>query len=647
MHLDAEIFYDHYPIRDAGGDAQLTQHWLSPHKQNISKLIQLCKDAGDIQQPAEPNEISKQPHRAIDANGKVDLKSLAKSFNAFQTALSYVHGLSLSDDDIAAAYGLFERRVEVLRSRSDRVLVAGLAAAAFVKSGVRVHLVCDKSYQELVNQHLLPVLDYLEISLGVVITGDNEATRHLNYSCDITMVSARECAMDFLRDSVNWPKRGNAAHRVVDRLLGRRAKHPHRIMSGLPCAIHLDAQSALIDNARAPIVLTQDAHPMHEVEELQRALELAEKLTLAQDYIYSGKELEIAYTVQGKQQIEAWAKEFGGIWLVPSVADLMIAISLVVQNIVHKDQHYQISNGLLKWLVPDRLVPGMRYYLKPFLTRIVELQNECALTGQQEVVGRASYQHVFNRYIHLCGMSHAAGLASEELRDVYQLRSQTNKNARLKVDATILLNDPEAKFEYLVEILHSENCLQACTFLCTGMNEDGDSLNQLIHGSGCATQYYNNAEQLSKAMVANGFDITDVVLINAEVLSSMADELWSSLSMPHEIIFLNRSVDWYEDALITQFDQFSLVKSSRRVQLLSLDEEIFQNHPLTNLNRAYPYAQRLGGWAQKCFQFLLELRIKSIQKQVAQESYNVRRNLLTHDQGMQSMLSFSGKGLYE
>jgi preprotein translocase subunit SecA len=647
MHLDAEIFYDRYPIRDAGGGAQLRQYWRSPHKKNVSRLIQLCNSAGDTQAKPESHEINEVPKRAIDSYGKINLTFLAESFRTFQTALSQVHGLSLSDADISAAYGLFERRIEVLRSRSDRVLVAGLAAAAFVQSGVRVHLICDKSYQELVKQHLLPVLDCLEISIGVVATGDDEAKRHVNYACDITLVSARECAMDFLRDSVNWPKRGNAAHRVVDRLLGRRAKHPHRIMSGLPCAIHLDAQSALIDNARAPIVLTQDAHPMHEIEELQRALELAQEMTLAQDYIYSGKELEIAYTVQGKQKIEAWAKEFGGIWLVPSVADLMIAISLVVQNIVHKGQHYQISNGLLEWLVPDHLVPGMRYYLKPFLTRIVELQNECALTGQQEVVGRASYQHVFNRYIHLCGMSHAAGLACEELRDVYQLRSENSKNTRLNVDETILLNDSETKFEYLIQFLHHEDRQKMCTFLCTGVNEDGDSLNQIIQGSGCATQYYNNAEHLSKAMVAEGFDAKDVVLINAEVLSSMADEIWNSLSMPYEIVFLNRSVDWYEDSLITQFDQCDLVKSMQRVQLLSLDEEVFQNHPLTNLSRLYPYAHRLGGWAKKFFQFLLELRIRSIQKQVAQESYSVRRNLLTHDQGMQSMLSFSGKGLYE
>ncbi|MFT5656427.1 MAG: preprotein translocase subunit SecA, partial [Arenicella sp.] len=338
MHFDAEIFYDCYPIRSAGGQAELPKYWLSPHKKNVLQLIQLYnRGADDTQKNLDQIQSNKQSQRAIDANGMVDLESLAQSFNLFQAALNQVHCLSLSEHNITAAYGLFERRVEVLRSRSDRVLVAGLAATAFVQSGVRVHLVCDKSYQELVSKYLLPILDRLQISLGVVLSGDSEAKRHSNYSCDITMVSARECAMDFLRDSVNWPKRGNAAHRVVDKLLGRRAKHPGRIMSGLPCAIHLDAQSALIDNARAPIVLTQDAHPMHEVDELQRALELASKLNLAQDYIYSGKELEIAYTVQGKQQIEAWAKEFGGIWSMPSVADLIIAIALVVQNIVHKD----------------------------------------------------------------------------------------------------------------------------------------------------------------------------------------------------------------------------------------------------------------------------------------------------------------------
>ena len=646
MSFSADIFHDRYPIREAGATAYSKQYWVSQHRKNLSHLQELCAQGEQGQTGQVTNEQGSSVS-TIDADGEIKLSALAKFFGDYRHALKDVHGLDLSQHHITAAYGLFERRVEVLRTDSDRVLVAGLAASAFVQSGVSVHLIGDATYEKLVLEKLVPMLDYLEISFGKVTVGDDERTRHQNYSCDITLVSARECAMDFLRDSVNWPKRGNRAHRVVDRLVGRRAKHKMRIMNGLPCAIHLDAQSALIDKARAPIVLTQDAHPMHEVEELQRALELAQSMQLAKDFIYSGKELEIAYTQEGKVKIEAWANEHGGIWLVPSAADLMIAIALVVQNIIHLDQHYRITNDLLEWIVPDQLVPGMRYYSKPFLTRAVELANQCSMTGMQEVVGRASYQHVFNRYIHLCGLSHAAGLASEEFTEVYGLTTAKTTKGALAIDRTTILIDDAAKIEYIKAMLEKTSQRPECTLLCTGTNEQGQALSQAIQSFGLISHFFQSSDDLSAAIAAQKLAIGDFVLVDMQTLASVAPEIWSASSTRFSLVFLNRSIDWYEDALMLQFDSTKVSELGQVRQVLSYQEEVFQNHQLKWLRRLAPKLNSLGRLGRALFQTLLELRIATIQKQVAKESYNVRKNLLTHDKGMQSMLSFSGKGLYE
>ncbi|MFT4630583.1 MAG: hypothetical protein ACI9WC_002233 [Arenicella sp.] len=642
MSFNNDIFYDNYPIREAGTTAQTKQYWLSPYEKNLAHLFYHWRHRPDGSSADSIN--LETPLQIVDVNGEINIAALAGSFKDFAQALNVVHELELSEDHVAAAYGLFDRRLEVMPSGSDRVLVAGLAAAAFVRAGLRVHLVGDAEYREVVLSKLLPIFDYLGISLGEVLAGDDEAKRRESYRCDVTLLSAREIAMDFLRDSVNWPKRGNRAHRVVDRLVGRRSKHKYKIMSGLPCAIHLDAQAALIDKARAPIVLTQDAHPMHEIEELQRALELATSMELAKDYIYSGKELEIAYTHEGKAKIDAWAKQFGGIWSVPSAADLMIAIALVVQNIVQIDRHYRIKNSLLEWIVADALVPGMSYYSKAFMTRVVELQQECAVTGQQEVVGRASYQHVFNRYIHLCGLSHASGYSAIEFSDVYGLKSRTTKPQRLKIDKTVFVEDQEQKLNALVERVVRLKAKEL-TILCVGQNEQSLQLYDALKTSSLVTQSFDDANLFSAA--AHSFAFGDVILSSSIVLASVAGPVWQSMAVPIHVIVCNRSIDWYEDALLSHLIAEIKCHDGRSSQFIAKDEEVFQNHHLPVLNLLEKPLLQVGTLGENLFQFLLELRIKIIHKQVADDAFKVRRNLLTHDQGMQSMLSFSGKGLYE
>lgn len=642
MSFSADIFYDPYPIRQAGDAAPFKTHWLSPHQRNLASLQRKLADAANS---TSDTDLAR-PSPIFTSQGEISLDALCIFFSQYRDALQQVHGLDLSEQNIANAYGLFSRRVETLQTRSDRVLVAGLAATAFARSGVSVHLIGDESFTGLVLNKLVPMLDYLEISFAVVKLGDSESERRRAYACDVVLLSARECAMDFLRDSVNWPKRGNRANRLVDGLIGRRAKNTLRIMNGLTCAIHLDAQSALIDNARAPIVLTQDAHPMHEVEELERALELAPSLGLASDYIFSGEGLEIAYTAQGKEKISAWAEQYGGIWGVPSAADLMIALALVALNILQKDLHYAVSKGQLKWLLPDDLVPGMKYYSKPFMTRVVELREGCSLTGLQEVVGRASYQHVFNRYIHLCGLAHATGYANGEFREIYRLSAESGR-AKQRFDKTILLANDEQKLAYLSARLNMSDANAACTIYCVGVNQQGQELAHEIGQVGGISHTFTDSENMSHAIASQILQNGDRVLTDAQTLAGVASEIWRNTAQRFSLVVLNRSIDWYEDALVMQFAAADAGSITSREQVLSYQEEVLQNHSLPVLRRLQSVVPVFGRLGQSLFQVALEYRIARIQKQVAQESYNVRKNLLTHDEGMQSTLSFSGKGLYE
>jgi len=75
--------------------------------------------------------------------------------------------------------------------------------------------------------------------------------------------------------------------------------------------------------------------------------------------------------------------------------------------------------------------------------------------------------------------------------------------------------------------------------------------------------------------------------------------------------------------------------------MLSAEDELFSDSSANGLQSLTGFlGMRLSG-------YLLERKIRRIQAQRARESFVVREGLLNHDTTMHSMLSFSGRGLYE
>lgn len=646
--------YDIYPIRGAGEAATYAPIKVAQHAERANKLEHSFHKLAETN-PALSDRIGeyagaqKLRFAIFNQQGQINPEALARSFKAYEHALFESHKLKLEPNHLKAGLGLFERRVEQIRSASERVLVAGLACTGFAHAGVKVHLIADsEEYSSLVKQYLLPVFDKLNLSIGFVETGDSEGLRRRAYNSDVTILSSRECAMDFLRDAVNWPRRGNNAHRLIDRMMGKRANNKNKILQGLPSAIHLDAYSGLISNARAPIVLTQNAHPMHETEEIKRALELAKNLSVAKHYLFTGKELELEYTPEGKAQIDAWAAEIGEIWAVPSAADLMIAIAIVVDKLVVEDKHYVIQNGRLAWKVADKLVPGLVSYSKEFMTRVLEIKHDCSLTGEQEIVGRASYQHVFNRYIHLSGMTHSSYLINQELKEVYGLQCDIAPRATvgIRFDTSVLVDDDLQLINYLLEQLETHKS-QALSMICVGSMGEGHQLQEGLQSQYQATKVIESSTELSEILVDAHDNLGRSIIVDAHLISTIPDDLWRSAQAEIHMYVCHRSLDGYQDSLLMGFDQSLVSGLTRSLQVLSVEANLFAEHPPVRLRKIEPYLLKLGSVGNACWKMLLEWQIRKRQQEVAAEGYRVRRNLLNHDKGIQSMLSFSGKGLYE
>lgn len=565
---------------------------------------------------------------------------VAMIFAQFARAFHAAHGHYTDIKHIESAYALLHRRIEQVPTRLDRVIIVGLAAAALSSSGLRVHLVVES---ELALPYLSSMLErvyrQLGLSVGVIETNTPEAARRAAYACDITIIHARECAMDFLRDAVNWPQRGDYVSSKVDQLLGNRARQGSNLMRGLPCAVLLDADSTLIDNARAPIALTRDASPIIEVDALKQALEMVSHLERDRHFVLTGEGAEVELTDLGQRQLAAWSEQLQGVWMIESIAQQMLSIAIVVNCLIRAETHYRIKAKAVEWIIDKRLIPGMAYYSDTVLGRMVAVQQGLELSDQREVAARASYQQIFSRYVHLCGACHSIELIEPELRKIYGLKcSKRWPSIDLKPFQQVSLSENiEQKIEQLKSMLSTRELESVYIVLAYDANLVAGLQGALQDvAPGIAVLDTESITQAATPLKAGG-----VWLAQSSVLEYLTAMQQMSEQARLTFLVLQRSVRYSEDRRNVFWIQGPPFKNARRVQLLALDDELFSEFPVNRLKNMLGFYGS-GRRARK-----LERRITQIQKNKAQALFTVRKQLLSHDTTMQGLLSFSGRGLYE
>lgn len=568
-------------------------------------------------------------------------EALARQFAVFSRLMDeHVGRCVVSRAHVDAAYGLLHRRVEVMPRRIDRVIAAGMAALVLVRLGSRVHLVVDGQWSiDHVRRWLLPVLDRAGIAAGVVDAGSDERTRARAWRQPMTVAAARECAMDFLRDAYNWPERGDPSVRLVDRLLGAAARQRATLMQGLPCAILLDIDSALVDNARTPVVLTRDAHPMHESEALEKALAMVAHLERGVHFTLTGAGEEVALTAAGEARLADWSRQLGGIWSVAPAARQLLCVAVVVEHVLVRGVHYGIEDGAVRWLVAEALVPGLRHYSAAFLSRMLETREGLQASGQREIVGRASYQQVFNRYVHLCGLAHSVAGIGRELRAVYGLRcgGRGRGSRRCAFDVAELLDDTGAVDAWL-EARLGDRTWPGCRIVVANSAQRVEEIAALAARSGVEPHVIDQLPAVGvEELIAPG----RLLVVAAGAMDCRPPAAGRMASCTLEIIVVQRSVRHSEDRRNLDWITASGFERPRRILVMSRDDELFEGAPPWALSRL---ARIMGTRVNAT---VLEWRIRRLQARRARGFSRIRRELLNYDTSMQGLLSISGRGLYE
>ncbi|WP_138466705.1 hypothetical protein [Poseidonocella sp. HB161398] len=322
------------------------------------------------------------------------------------------------------ALAMLSGRLIEMDTGEGKTITAGLAAATAALAGIPVHVITVNGYlAERDAAALAPVYRRLGLGTGVILEGMERPARREAYRAPVTYGSNSEMAFDYLRDRLGFGAAGpNAVESRLRRIVDEPGGDAGPVMRGLHFAIVDEADSVLVDEARTPLILSRMTDPEAEAAWSARALELARALAEGGDYRVIAEERRVELTRQGRARLAEMAGTEGGLWQSAIRREEVVTQALCVLHIFRRGDQYLVRDGKVQ------IVDEYTGHLQPDrswsdgLHQLVQAREGVEVTGQNLAIARMTYQRLYRRYVHLCGMTGTAREVAGELRAVYGLQ---------------------------------------------------------------------------------------------------------------------------------------------------------------------------------------------------------------------------------
>ena len=415
-------------------------------------------------------------------------------------------GLRPFDVQIVAAIALGRGAVVEMQTGEGKTLSAVMPAALNALTGKGVHVLTFNDYLARRDAEWMgPVYRRLGLSVGVVQHGMTPDERRRAYLCDVTYVTAKEAGFDHLRDLL--------ARDVTD--LVHRPFH---------CALVDEADSLLVDEARAPLVIAGSVG--REASSSRRMAALVATLTpgIHFDTDEYGRDVEL--TEAGIDRVER-ALECGSLHDVKNLGFLTeLNCALHAQVLLRRDVDYLVRDGrigiideLTGRVVPDRHWPDG-------LQAALEAKEGVERQADGRILGSMTLQHFLRGYPRLCGMTGTARTAAAELKEFYGLGVVVIPTHRpmIRVDhPDVLFAHREAKERAVLEEVVRAHATGRPVLVGTLTVEESERLAERLNRAGVAGQVLNAKNDAAEALVVARAGAVGAVTISTNMAGRGTD----------------------------------------------------------------------------------------------------------------------------
>ena len=437
----------------------------------------------------------------LKLKGYSDLALASEAFALVRAAASRTINLRHFDVQLVGGWALLNGMIAEMETGEGKTLTATLAAATAALSGRAVHIITVNDYlAERDSEWMRPVYETLGITVGCIRNGLDPAQRRAAYGCDVTYCSNKEIAFDYLRDRMVLGGRPRPIALRLEALNGA-AMRDRLLLRGLQFAIVDEADSVLVDEARTPLILSAEADHSQDEAVHRQALDLAKQLSAA-DYRVRDDGVEL--TESGAASLARLGESLAGVWTGPRRREQLVRQALTALHVFKRDQHYLMRDG--KVVIVDeftgRLMPDRSW--EQGLHQLIEIKEDCEVTGRRETLARISYQRFFRRYVHLAGMTGTASEVAGELWAVYRRRVAkipTHRPVRRVRYPHQVYGRAESKWQAVVESIEQQRRAGRPVLVGTRSVKSSEHLASLLDRAGLPYRLLNARQDRDEAEI--------------------------------------------------------------------------------------------------------------------------------------------------
>lgn len=375
---------------------------------------------------------------------------LPEAFAVVREGSRRVMGMRHFDVQLIGGMVLNEGRIAEMRTGEGKTLVATLAVYLNALSSKGVHVVTVNDYLAKRDANWMrPLYEFLDMSVGIVFSGQDREDKKAAYLCDITYGTNNEFGFDYLRD--------NMVFRLED-----------RVQRDLNFSVVDEVDSILIDEARTPLIISG---AVEDSSEQYRKINKLAPLLVKQDeteegdeqtghYVYDESQRSIELTEAGHSFVEEWLVEQG---LLGEGESLYAAGNLSLLHHVHacmkahvifkKNVDYVIQGDQI--VIVDehtgRTMAGRRW--SEGIHQAVEAKEGVTIQAESQTLASTTFQNYFRLYDKLSGMTGTADTEAFEFQQIYGLSViviPTNRQVQRKDFNDLIYMSTEDKFEAIV-----------------------------------------------------------------------------------------------------------------------------------------------------------------------------------------------------
>ncbi|EGT4203462.1 preprotein translocase subunit SecA [Clostridioides difficile] len=382
---------------------------------------------------------------------------------------------------------LHQGKIAEMRTGEGKTLVGVAPVYLNALEGKGVHVITVNDYLAQRDKELMqPVYEFLGMTVGVIINGQQPSERKLQYQCDITYGTNNEYGFDYLRD--------NMVTKKID-----------KVQRELNFAIVDEVDSILIDEARTPLIIAGSGEEGTKLYELANAFI---KTINDEDFEMDRKDKTIALTQSGLSKAES----FFGIENITHIDNIEIFHhvnqSLRAHKLMSIDVEYVVKEDEI--LIVDeftgRIMDGRRF--TDGLHQAIEAKEGVKIKDESKTMATVTFQNFFRLYSKLSGMTGTAKTEESEFESTYKInvvQIPTNKPV-IRADLhDKVFKTENAKYNAVVEEIIRINKTKQPVLVGTVSIEKSEKLSRLLKKRGIkhqvlnAKQHDKEAEIISKA----------------------------------------------------------------------------------------------------------------------------------------------------